>query len=321
MKKRKYYMILFSLLMTAVLLSACTSGGDQEKEHKGREINLYYLNVDENDFIQVPYRLSQVNNPEKESLEVIGLLSSKDEADKSDCKVTIPEEVAVNTIKVEGGEETIDFGAGYQQMDPIQESMMRLAVVRSVCQVRGVESVTFTVNGEAIQNINGKAMEKMTADQVLLSEEYDRIFEQEGKVTLYYSDTKGSVLIPYETTVKARDNEPLAEAALKRLMHPPKEEESMICPLPEGVKINQTMIVGNICYVDLSSEINNLVPEVEEEVTVYSMVNTIVSLNEKYMVQFTVDGERADSLNGFKDFNRPLAYNKDLVRQTGESNN
>ena len=310
-------MTLCFLLITAVLFSACTSGGNQEKEHKGREITLYYLNVDEDDYIQVPYRLSQVDNPEKESMEIISLLSSKDEADKSDCKVTIPEEVAVNTIKVEDGQETIDFGAGYQQMDPVQESMMRLAVVRSVTQVRGVEGVTFTVNGQPILNYNGKVMKNMKADQVLLSEEYDRIFDQEGKVTLYYSDTKGSVLIPYETTVKATDNEPLAEAALRRLNHPPKGEESMICPLPEGVKINQTLLVGNICYVDLSSEINNLVPEVEEEVTVYAMVNTIVSLNQKYMVQFTVDGERADSLNGFKGFGRPMSFNKDLVRETG----
>ena len=184
MNKMKYIMTLCFLLITAVLFSACTSGGNQEKEHKGREINLYYLNVDEDDYIQVPYRLSQVDNPEKESMEIISLLSSKDEADKSDCKVTIPEEVAVNTIKVEDGQETIDFGAGYQQMDPVQESMMRLAVVRSVTQVRGVEGVTFTVNGQPILNYNGKVMKNMKADQVLLSEEYDRIFDQEGKATI-----------------------------------------------------------------------------------------------------------------------------------------
>ncbi len=316
MNKLRSGIILFLIMAAmAACLAACGSEGKEEKEHKGREVTLYYLNVDEDDYVAVDYRLSQVDNPEKESQEIIGLLSSKDEADRSDCKVTIPEEVAVNSIQVKDGKEQIDFGAGYQQMEPVQEAMMRLAVVRSICQVKGVDSITFTVNGEPVQDLNGKAIKDMTEDKVLLSDEFDRIYEQEKEVTLYYSDSKGSKLIPWPEKIKASDNEPLLGAVLKALKKAPKGEDSMISPLPEGVVINQTQIVGNICYVDLSSEINNLVPEVEEEITIYAMVNTIASLDNNYLVQFTVEGERIASINGFNGFDLPLAFNTDLVRE------
>ena len=114
MNKLRSGIILFLIMAAmAACLAACGSEGKEEKEHKGREVTLYYLNVDEDDYVAVDYRLSQVDNPEKESQEIIGLLSSKDEADRSDCKVTIPEEVAVNSIQVKDGKEQSDFGAGY----------------------------------------------------------------------------------------------------------------------------------------------------------------------------------------------------------------
>ena len=314
-KLRSGIFLFLTMVSLAVCLASCGGNGEKEKEHEGREVTLYYLNVDEDDYVAVDYRLSQKDNPEKESQEIIGLLSSKDEADSSDCKVPIPEEVAVNSIQVKDGKEVIDFGAGYQQMDPVQESLMRLAVVRSVCQVKGVDSITFTVNGEPILDLNGKAIKNMTEDKVLLSEEFDRIYEQEGEVTLYYSDTKGSKLIPWKEKIKAENNEPLLEAVLKALKKAPKGEKSMISPLPEGVVVNQAQIVGSICYVDLSNEISNLVPEVEEEVTIYAMVNTIASLDKNYRVQFTVEGERVASINGYNGFDLPLAFNPDLVHE------
>jgi len=309
---RKLTGLFFIVLSVCLMAAGCINQPSEEDEHKGDEISLYYLNSTEDDFFVKKYTLANADDPVKESQEVLGLLANRDEADSAEYKISVPDEVGVNSIKVKKGTEVIDFGSGYHQMDAVTESMMRIAVVKTLTQIDGVDKVTFTINGESLLGYDGNPIKEMTADQIILSQDFNSIYTQKKKVTLYYSDTKGQKLIAHKVTLTAKDNQPMTDCILETLKKAPEDQDKMISPLPEGLVINQTQIVGNICYVDLSSEIHNLVPDVEEEVTVYSMVNSIASLNDTYQVQFTVDGERVKNLNGFDGFDRPLSENREL---------
>ena len=84
-------------------------------------------------------------------------------------------------------------------------------------------------------------------------------------------------------------------------------------PLPSDLLINQTQIHNGVCYVDLSKDIENVLPGVEEKVMVYAMVNTITSLGNATSVQFTVEGEKMKSLRDFDSFHLMMTNDYSLV--------
>ncbi len=306
------------VLFSSMVFSGCGSKADEDENHQGDDIFLYYLNGEEDDFIKVSYTLENRNDPEKESREVLSLLSNIDTLDRSDCKASIPKEVAVNSIKISKGRETIDFGAGYRQMSSLQEALMRISVVETVCQIDGVDKVSFTVNGEELLDHENQPLSQISGGQIILSDDFDTIYSQEKKVTLYYADSEGSKLVPVTVTLKAKDNMPMAERIIQALKTVPKGREGLLSPIPKELQVNQTQIVGNTCYIDVNTAIENLVPDVEEEITIYSIVNSIASLDENYSVQFTVEGQRIPSVNRFKNFDRLLKENQDLTRKEKE---
>ena len=72
--------------------------------------------------------------------------------------------------------------------------------------------------------------------------------------------------------------------------------------------------MNNICYVDLSSGIENAAVDVKEKVTVYAMVNSLTDLDTAYQVQFTIDGKKVSKLNEFEKFDVLLTSDFSLCK-------
>ena len=70
---------------------------------------------------------------------------------------------------------------------------------------------------------------------------------------------------------------------------------------------------NGVCYVDLSKDIENALPGLEEKVMVYAMVNSITALGNATSVQFTVDGEKMESLRDFDSFHLMMTNDYSLV--------
>ena len=56
----------------------------------------------------------------------------------------------MNSIVLDGAEETVDLGAGYRQLNAADAILLRAAVVKSLVQISGVDSVRFTINGDSL---------------------------------------------------------------------------------------------------------------------------------------------------------------------------
>ena len=103
-------------------------------------------------------------------------------------------------------------------------------------------------------------------------------------------------------------------AALYALKHPPGDS-GLQSPLPGNLRIRSTEIVDNICYVDLSPEIEEISSGITEEVKVYSMVDTLASLNSAYQIQFLVEGKKLQELNDFENFDQLLPMEYELWKK------
>ena len=118
-------------------------------------------------------------------------------------------------------------------------------------------------------------------------------------VTLYYKNKTNDMLVPEPRLI---DSKLLIispyEELIKLLIQGPKSEELMGC-IPEGTKINNIKIVGNIVIIDFSQEfIENHEGGVEGETkTVYSIVNTLTELKEVNGVKIIINGEENREFN------------------------
>lgn len=315
---RKTGYLLLLLVLFGILAAGCASAADSEEDTSGQEstgdgvIRLYYLDADEDSFHTVDYTLENTEDPLLASYEVVSRLSDTEDSHTEIYKSAIYDDVVVNSISIDGVEETVDLGVGYRQLDAAEAILLRAAMVKSLVQIDGVESVRFTINGDSLLDSDDNPIGPMTKDTFILEEEADSLYDSEETVTLYYADMEGSGLIEYKTQLSSDDNMPMETRVLLELMTTP-ENTDMQSPLPSDLVINQTQIHNGVCYVDLSKDIENALPGVEEKVMVYAMVNSITALGNATSVQFTVDGEKMESLRDFDSFHLMMTNDYSLV--------
>ena len=318
MKKiHKMAYLILSLLLLAVFPAGCAPGEEAAASTEAdapeeNEIQLYYLNADGDGFHTVDYTLENTEDALLASYEVVSRLSDTENRSTDTYKPAISDGVIVNSIVLDGAEETVDLGAGYRQLNAADAILLRAAVVESLVQISGVDSVRFTINGDSLLDSEDTPIGAMTADTFILEEDAEAIYGTEERVTLYYADMDGDSLVEYKTSLHADENMPMETRVLLELMHAP-EELDVQSPLPTDLIINQTQIHNSVCYVDLSRDIENVLPGVEEKVMVYAMVNTITALGNATSVQFTVEGERMESLRDFDSFHLMMTNDYSLV--------
>lgn len=312
--KTAYTVLILFLLATFFVGCGQGSGTDNTVEESSDEqvIYLYYLNADGDGFYPVEYTLENTDDILLASYEIVSRLSDTENRNTDTYKASISDGVTVNSIALNGKEETVDLGAGYRQLDAAEAILLRASVVKSLVQIEGVHSVRFTINGDSLLDNDDNPIGAMTKDTFILEEESDKLYNSEGNVTLYYANMDGDSLVEYKTHLETSGNVPMETEVLLALMEVP-EDLDVQSPLPSDLVINQTQIHNGVCYVDLSKDIENVLPGVEEKVMVYAMVNTITSLGNATSVQFTVEGKKMEALRDFDSFHLMMTNDYSLV--------
>jgi len=92
---------------------------------------------------------------------------------------------------------------------------------------------------------------------------------------------------------------------------------SVLCPtVPKGTRLRSLRIVDGVAYVDFSSELvsSHWGGSRSEEITIYSIVNTLAELPEVERVQILVEGAWPVTIAGHVILDAPVSPNYDLVR-------
>ncbi|NLB73032.1 MAG: N-acetylmuramoyl-L-alanine amidase [Firmicutes bacterium] len=91
---------------------------------------------------------------------------------------------------------------------------------------------------------------------------------------------------------------------------------SVLCPtLPRGTSLKSVKIVDNVAYVDFSKEIteNHWGGSRAEELTVYSIVNTLTDVPGIKEVQILIEGLVSSTIAGHIILDKPLSPNFDII--------
>ncbi|PYG88155.1 sporulation and spore germination protein [Ruminiclostridium sufflavum DSM 19573] len=124
-------------------------------------------------------------------------------------------------------------------------------------------------------------------------------------IQLYFINEQGNKLAPQtryiDNTETSKGNAYLATVALKELIKGPDKGSQLLASIPEGTTVHSEVVIKDgVATVDLSKEFVSKHPggKKNEQLTLYSIVNTLTEIKEIKSVQFKVEGKVKKEFKG-----------------------
>ena len=301
MKRVKKYVLTGMLLMLLAVLTGC---GTREPE-TGKKISVYYVNTAETK-VEVHDQYLNTKTPEEQLEETMTFLSTTPE--KLEYKAPFDMGFQVLDYDVEDGKLVINVDKAYSELSVTTEVLVRAAVVRTLTQLSNVKYVTITVEGSQLYDNAGELVGWMNAEQFINNDGNEIKTYELVKVKLYFDNADGDKLIAAYREKHYSTNTPLERFVVEELIAGPSGQIEGLYPVinPE-TKIINILTKDGICYVNLDSSFLTVVNNVSTEVAVYSIVNSLVELDNINKVQILVNGEVPSTFSN-STFERNLDY-------------
>jgi germination protein M len=231
----------------------------------------------------------------------------------------LPEDVVVDEYMFDdAGQLTLYLSSGYSKLKDVSEILHRAAIVKTLCQIEGVDGVQFYVAGQPLTDSNLNAVGYMTADSFIDNTGGETTYKQKATLNMYFSDSTGRSLVKVPVDITYDATIPLEQLAVEQLIKGPYsidgvDPDEVEATIPEKTELNKISVKENTCYIDFSEEFLEKRTNVSAETTIYSVVNTLVELSNINKVQFSINGEQVLLYNDTIDFGSAFERNLDIV--------
>ena len=279
---KKIRMLLMSVCCI-LLLMGCTSTGEEAGKQK---IEVYYLNKEETKISSESYTL-QSENLGNQIEEVLHVMAQA--PDSAENKAVISSAITILDAVIDEEQLILTVDEGYRNLEPTTEVLTRAALVRTLTQLKGVAYISMQVREEPLTDLSGNPIGIMEA-AMFVDNAGDEINAYEKvRLTLYYTEETGTRLVEAAKTVVYNTNISMEKLVMEQLIAGPGEGELFPTIHPE-TKINNVTVKDGICYVNLNENFLNQVTNATSEVTIYSIVNSLIELPNVNKVQISVNG-------------------------------
>ena len=162
--------------------------------------------------------------------------------------------------------------------------------MKAFTQIPGVSYVEFLDEGEPMTDASGMLLGKMDKNTFVENEGENINSYMNTSLNLYFADQDGDSLKKETISVYYSSNVPLEREVVERLLKGPNSEE-LKPTLSPNTKILGVSIVEGICYVNLDKSFLSDTMDVQEELPIYSIVNSLTDACNVRGVQISVEGE------------------------------
>ncbi|MFZ3100960.1 MAG: GerMN domain-containing protein [Desulfitobacteriaceae bacterium] len=133
------------------------------------------------------------------------------------------------------------------------------------------------------------------------------------KLTLYFPNQDASWLIAVERNVSVPEKE-VIKTIFKELDSPPPNFSSS---LPKGTTLLGATVKDGIATLNLSQEFqkNFSGGTSAEQMTLFSIVNSLTTLSNVQSVQFLLEGQNQDAMLGHMDTSVPIKRNETIIKK------
>lgn len=272
--------ILILILILSALLTACTHKNTNIKD--GKTVSVYYIDSKTSGLAGESYHLISTKTEDQVN-ELLYML--KKTPKNMAYKIALPESTEVD-FKFDKNSLNIDFNEAYSELSNVDGILCRAAIVKTLSQIKDVKFFQFSVNDQPLKEADGDYVKSLTSEDFIDNTQTSTSY----KVKLYFANKKGDALIEYLTDINYTGKESIEERVIQQLINGPTKI-GMYSTIPEGTTLLNVSKADGICTVDFNEKFLEKLPNVNENIAIYSIVNTLVELPDINKVQFTINGE------------------------------
>ncbi|MDD3416399.1 MAG: GerMN domain-containing protein [Lachnospiraceae bacterium] len=310
MKKTKYTILMIILL--SFCLFACGSTKTIQTRAQGENsYQIYYLNKDETKIISEEF---VPDSPDTKTLVSEMLTQLSREPVNFNLKKVLGNDTKMVDYKLEANQIILNFDDGYLNMSKTTEILFRASVVKTMTQIPKIECISFQINGNPLVDTNGKPVGNMMAESFIDNTGNEINSYEKTTVTLYFANNEGNKLVEKKEDVIYSSNISMEKLVLEKLIEGPVDKDVKPTLDPER-KINSITLKDGICYVDLTGIAVDTSGYISEELSLYSIVNSLSELKNVNKVQISIDGESNRMFRENMDLSGTFERNLDLVEQ------
>ena len=208
---------------------------------------------------------------------------------------------------------TIDFSKEFLRESDTENMLSVYAVARTLCQVEKVTDVMVTVEGEPVKTPDGATIGYLKNNDINL--ENDTFTNDSKNITLYFAKKDGSGLAKEVRTIKITDTKPIEWYVVAELIKGPVNKD-LKGTLSKDTELMAVETAKSTCHITFKNfiEKNMSKPDgFESELAVYSVVNSLLELEDIGSVRFLFDGKTAEMVGKFN-FSEEFGKNSDIIK-------
>ena len=274
-------------LMACLMLFGLASCGGAKEEITENQHSLYSLNLEASKLVARDYILvaTDTNGQIEEVYQNIAK-----EQDSETQLALLPEDVKLQSWKLNDKTLLLNFNANYGSMESTREVLVRAGIVRSFADIANVNSILVAVEEKELLDGKGQPVGPMRSDDFVEDSGKDVNAYNYVTMKLYFANRTGDRLVLEERKIYYSKNTPLERVVVEQLLEGPKNAEHYPI-IPAETKILGASAMDGLGYVNLDQAFLNQTLPVRGEVALQSIVQSIIAACDVGKVQISINGE------------------------------
>lgn len=279
--------IVFFILCVLLLGSVGCSDKSKKPNEDMTEYQVYFLNKEETKIISKSYFIQKGDN-----ISIVRQLFEILQTTPEDPDLKAPISGIFTLIKcyIDGEQLYLNFDEKYKNLSFTTEVLIRAAIVRTLCQIPDIKYVDFQVKGEPLYDSYGIPLGTMTVDQFIDNAGKEINTYEVVSLRLFFANSTGDGLVEVVREVGFNTNISKEKLVVEQLMIGPNNGNTFATIHPDTKLISITVKDG-VCYVNFNNGLLTTVGNVTSEVTLYSIVNSLIDLNHINKVYISINGK------------------------------
>lgn len=274
--------------LTALMIIMLTSCSHKDADGTDR----YRIYYPDKQYASIKSEERKIVSDNSDDLTKLLLESLETKPSDSDGTAAISGDILPEGYTHEDQKVIIDFPEAYLDMDRTAEILVRASIVETLAQSPDVRTVVFRIGGEELIDSTGNPVGEMTMDSFINNTGEELNSYERSNVTLYFTDINGKTLKRYDEDVVYNTNIAMEKFALETLIAGPLNvnEQDAFPTLSPDARLLSVTIKDRIAYANFDASVREEPYNVDEDVALYSIVNTLTALPGIDQVQISIEG-------------------------------
>ncbi len=307
---KRIWISVLCIVMLAGSLSGC--GAANAEGNKPAGLTLYYITSDIDSLVTVSSAIDPASYDGQAEL-LDALTDALSETTDSRMVAPLSEENGFISAKIIDNQVVLDFDELISAKDVITRTLIMAAATRTITQIKGIDSVSGTINGSPMLNSAGMVIGPMSADSFMDNEGLQITAEERTQLTLYFANETGDGLTRITRSVVYSGNIPMDKLVVMQLIQGPQDNEDCYPVIDPNTKLINVTTQDGTCYVNLDSTFLAPGVNVSNDVAIYSIVDSLIELGSVNKVQFLIDSDSDVMFRETVSLNTQFDRNLDIV--------